>query len=355
MSNATLSVALPNYNHAPYIGGALDALLSQSFQPKEIIVLDDGSTDKSLEIIESYARRHPTIRLFQNDRNRGLNYSCNKLLSLATGDYYYGAASDDRVLPGFFHAAMERALRYPQAGLIFGKFVVVDSAYKQTDILEVPHWQHEVYASPDVFLNDYLNVCHATHCLSGATLYRRKCITEIGGYPPELGSHSDMFVIRAVGLKHGAVYMPIICMQWRYIPSGLSVQTMTRVRSILDVVGRTAWLMRSDQFRAHFPEAYVQGFETDFRKSAIHLHLLAEYGRSIAWRQERLARLRSLGVIGRLMGSTLDQFWRLWFRLRRDLERRALRGYHPDLSCYKQYGGATNGQLPKTGALVTLL
>jgi glycosyltransferase involved in cell wall biosynthesis len=67
-----LSVVLPNYNHAPYLPRALDALLSPDRPPDEIIVIDDCSADTSREIVTRWAANHPSIRLVANNRNMGV-------------------------------------------------------------------------------------------------------------------------------------------------------------------------------------------------------------------------------------------------------------------------------------------
>ena len=64
----TLSVVLPNYNHARYLPRALDALLSQELPADEIIVVDDCSTDASQEIVSRYEARYPSIRLVANEK-----------------------------------------------------------------------------------------------------------------------------------------------------------------------------------------------------------------------------------------------------------------------------------------------
>src|SRR5262245_27676203 len=66
---ADLSVVIPNYNHAPYLPRCLGALLSQSVLPREIIVLDDASTDNSVAVVKCLAGRSPLIRLVRNEQN----------------------------------------------------------------------------------------------------------------------------------------------------------------------------------------------------------------------------------------------------------------------------------------------
>src|SRR3954464_2600182 len=73
MNTPTLSVLMPNYNHAHYLPTSVGAILAQSYQPMEILILDDGSTDGSYSILEEFARLEPRIRLSRNERNMGAN------------------------------------------------------------------------------------------------------------------------------------------------------------------------------------------------------------------------------------------------------------------------------------------
>src|SRR5277367_1756646 len=102
----TLSVVVPNCNDAPYLEAQLKEICRQSFQPCEIIVVDDGSSDNSVEIIQRLAKKYPTIRLLSNDKNRGVIYSINRGAELARGDYIYFASANDLVLPGLFEKSM---------------------------------------------------------------------------------------------------------------------------------------------------------------------------------------------------------------------------------------------------------
>jgi glycosyltransferase involved in cell wall biosynthesis len=63
----------------------------------EVIVIDDASTDNSVEVIEGFARKDPIIRLYRNEQNQGVNQTVNRGLSLAAGEYIIFSAADDRV------------------------------------------------------------------------------------------------------------------------------------------------------------------------------------------------------------------------------------------------------------------
>src|SRR5262249_46041006 len=84
-----------------------------------VIVLDDGSTDNSLEVIEGFARRYPFIRLLKNDTN-----SINRALREARYDFIVWAAADDRLLPNFIERNLQCLRDYPAAKMTFSRLAV---------------------------------------------------------------------------------------------------------------------------------------------------------------------------------------------------------------------------------------
>lgn len=92
-----LSVVIPNFNHAQYLPRCLEAILAQSVQPQKFLVIDDASTDDSIQVIESYAHRFPHLRLVRNERNQGVTPTINRELQVAMDDFVcFGA---DGLLP----------------------------------------------------------------------------------------------------------------------------------------------------------------------------------------------------------------------------------------------------------------
>src|SRR5690242_11859187 len=93
----SLSVVLPNYNHADFLPGAVEGLLSQRRPADEIIIINDGSTDNSADLIADLAHAYPNIRAVFLKENRGVVACMNYGLTLAEGDYIYFCAADDRI------------------------------------------------------------------------------------------------------------------------------------------------------------------------------------------------------------------------------------------------------------------
>jgi glycosyltransferase involved in cell wall biosynthesis len=81
---ATVAIVLSNYNHARYLPESLAAICGQTRPAGEILIIDDGSTDDSVAVIEDFARREPAIRVLRNERNLGLQASIARALPLIT-------------------------------------------------------------------------------------------------------------------------------------------------------------------------------------------------------------------------------------------------------------------------------
>lgn len=94
-----ISVLMPNYNCKKYLSEAIESILNQTYKNFEFIIVDDGSKDNSLKIIEKYSKKDKRIRSVPNKKNLGRPKTRNKLLSLIseTSDYFLWMDSDDVV------------------------------------------------------------------------------------------------------------------------------------------------------------------------------------------------------------------------------------------------------------------
>ena len=106
-----ISVIVPAYNVAPWIGRCLDSILAQSYDDLEIIVIDDGSTDDTGKIIDQYAARDGRI-LAIHQPNGGLVAAREVGIAKAAGEYVTFVDADDDIVPDMYERLMENALKY---------------------------------------------------------------------------------------------------------------------------------------------------------------------------------------------------------------------------------------------------
>lgn len=92
-----VSICIPTYNGAPHLEACLDSVLNQTYKDIEILVVDDGSTDATYEILERYAADDQRIRLVRNEQNRGLVGNWNRCIELAKGEWIKFVFQDDLI------------------------------------------------------------------------------------------------------------------------------------------------------------------------------------------------------------------------------------------------------------------
>jgi glycosyltransferase involved in cell wall biosynthesis len=315
----TLSVVLPNYNHARLIGRALGALLAQGRAADEIIVIDDGSTDDSVSVINRLATEAPSIRVLSNPSNMGVIPTLQRGLQAARSKYVYFAAADDWVAPGFFELALRRLEADPGVGLFCGEAMLVDGRNNRPFAVRPavrPRMRAGRIDAPRV---SQLLRSTDNWILTGSAIFRRECIEWAGGFDERLGSFADGFIARKIALRFGFVFEPKIVATWVVFPDSVSRRTaieLKRSRYILDVVPT---LIAAD---SGFPPWYADAFRDRWRFAACRLALQADpIDRAVvlelgAYSDAEKARLRSiLGLLPRELARLVILAW-LWYRLR---------------------------------------
>ena len=116
MNERLVTVLITVYNGAPYLAEAIESVLAQSYTPVELIVVDDGSTDGSAEIAQSYG----SALLLARQENAGPGAARNHAVGLASGHYYAFLDADDRFVPDKLQRQMEILDAQPDVDMVFG-------------------------------------------------------------------------------------------------------------------------------------------------------------------------------------------------------------------------------------------
>ncbi len=116
-----ISIIVASFNYEEYIKETIESILNQTYQNWEMIVVDDGSQDKSVEVIKSYCEKDERIKLFThpNNENRGLKETIQLALSKATGEYVAFCESDDTLREDSLEKRVNILKEYPNITLIF--------------------------------------------------------------------------------------------------------------------------------------------------------------------------------------------------------------------------------------------
>ena len=129
---------MPVRNAGAYLAPAVDSVLAQTLADFELIIINDGSTDKSREIIEDYARADSRVRVF-SQAGQGLVPALNRGLAKAGGRYLARMDSDDICLPHRFQSQMEELEARPELGVVGGAVLTMDGRGRVTGQRVYPH------------------------------------------------------------------------------------------------------------------------------------------------------------------------------------------------------------------------
>ena len=135
MTPPILTIITPSYNQGRFLTETIESVLSQDVQGLEYIVVDGGSTDESVAVIERYASR---LAWWVSEKDRGQAHAINKGLARATGRFVAYLNSDDTYLPGALHAALGVLERTPNARWVAGGVIGFGTADAPVDEWHLP-------------------------------------------------------------------------------------------------------------------------------------------------------------------------------------------------------------------------
>ncbi len=117
-----VTVVIPSYNSARYLPEAINSVLAQTYQPIEIVVVDDGSTDNTAEVVATYGGKITYIK----QENRGLSAARNTGILSSSGQYIVFLDSDDFLLPDMVELMVRALEDCPECGAAYGGYLIVD-------------------------------------------------------------------------------------------------------------------------------------------------------------------------------------------------------------------------------------
>jgi glycosyltransferase involved in cell wall biosynthesis len=252
----TISVVTPNYNHGRLIAETIRSIAEQVYQPVEHIIVDDGSTDDSREIIAALAHEYPLIKLVVSERNRGAAAAMHVGTQAASGDFIMYLGADD-VLPARslsrFHDVVKA---HPDAALICGDVSFVNEQTGHSWVRRGLNVRAPTYISPEDLVAQQrrgLNV------ICGAAVVRRDVILEAEMNDVSLRWYLDFTYYNAIAYRHGVYYIPEVL--HRFLVTGKNYSA-----------GANVWMMQEPALARLFEVLNSRRFSDiheKFRRSAI--------------------------------------------------------------------------------------
>lgn len=219
-----VSLILSNYNYGEYIYETVACISRQSEVPDELIIVDDGSTDHSRELLQRIATEWSHVRLVLNDRNLGCAVSLNQAYAIASGRFVSSLGMDDPVHDStYFARAVEQTRKHPNAGFYFGEcrsgfFAPTATFFAPIAVNLAPQPR---YFSPAEFTGIYESRANLS-IPTVPSLWPREALIAIGGMMEKLSWLADWFAAHVLCFRSGACYLPGSYQTIRYNPRSLS-------------------------------------------------------------------------------------------------------------------------------------
>lgn len=122
-----ISIIMGIYNCERYLAESIESILNQTYSNWELIMCDDGSKDNTLKLAQQYQKKYPEkIKVLINEKNMGLNYTLNKCLEVAEGEYIARQDGDDVSVPERFEKEMEFLKTNPEYSLVSSNMIFFD-------------------------------------------------------------------------------------------------------------------------------------------------------------------------------------------------------------------------------------
>ncbi len=219
---SSVAVVIPCYNHARYLGEAIDSALSQSRQADEIIVVDDGSTDDTPAV----AARYGPVRCVRQS-NQGLAAARNAGARASTADYLIFLDADDRLLQTAIESGLRTHGENPGCGLVYGRGVAFDEAGRHA-IPEEPAPCPDAYER--LLRSNYIWTMHMA-------MYRTEAFEKTGGFTSGIDATADYAFNLSIVRRHPVAAHSGLVAEYRLLPDSMSRDypiMLSSVRRVMD-------------------------------------------------------------------------------------------------------------------------
>ncbi|NRB61249.1 MAG: glycosyltransferase family 2 protein [Winogradskyella sp.] len=213
---AYFSIVIPLYNKESYIENTIKSVLKQDFEDFEIIIVNDGSTDNSLNLLNQFT--DPRIHIIKQ-KNQGVSSARNNGILNSTGQYIALLDADDLWYPDHLTELKNQTLKFPDAGLFCSNYEVF------LDEFIVKPAQFNFQFKNNILIIDNFFEASAINCVAwtSGVAFRKKQFQELGGFDVTLDTNEDLDLWIKFGLNHDISFNPKITMTYKaYINDSLT-------------------------------------------------------------------------------------------------------------------------------------
>jgi glycosyltransferase involved in cell wall biosynthesis len=226
---ATVDVIIPAFNAARYLPYAIESVISQIFEDWQIVLVDDGSTDNTTDVVAKFVDRcGPRIKYIKQE-NRGLPAARNAAIRASTSEYLALLDADDVWLPCRLSESVRVLAQRPNAGLSYGLIVRIDPE-GQLGTTWLGNPKHaEGRIAPQIYTREVDLPCPTI-------TFRRRCIDEVGMFDEGMRSTEDRDLWFRIALRYEVVFVPKVLAYYRVSPNSMSTDTKRMLQAQMQFI-----------------------------------------------------------------------------------------------------------------------
>ncbi|MDE7402182.1 MAG: glycosyltransferase [Muribaculaceae bacterium] len=197
-----ISIVIPLYNKEKQIAETLQSVAAQTITDYEVVVVDDGSTDRSAEIVENHAKSDPRIRLIHQS-NAGVSAARNRGIEEARGEFIALLDADDQWDSDYLETQQSLREKYPECRVFATNYRLLDGNghIKDTIITNIKFDNTGI-------LDNYFQVASGSNCpvWTSAVMIRRDALLSIGGFPKGIKAGEDLLTWARLACRYKIAY-----------------------------------------------------------------------------------------------------------------------------------------------------
>lgn len=223
-----ISVVIPLYNHEQYIEQTIDSVLAQTVRPQEIIIIDDGSQDSSLEKAQAYAKKYPDLFTVIGQKNRGAHATINRGILMAKSELIAILNSDDNYLEERFAECIRLFEKDPDLSAMATGIEFID---KDGKIIEsVPWYEDAVKFHYDNNEDFFLSLVNANFFMTTSNfIFKKEIIADVGLFADLRYAHDYDFFLKCIATGHKMLFHDKPLVQYRMHESNTIREDLTKV------------------------------------------------------------------------------------------------------------------------------
>jgi glycosyltransferase involved in cell wall biosynthesis len=229
-----ITVLLPVFNAEAFLRESVESILGQTFTDFELLAINDGSTDRSRDILTSFSDSR--FKIVDNDGNRGLIYTLNRGIELARGELVARMDADDISLKNRFEKQVNFLNNHPKIALLGSWAEFVDQAGRNILLREVP-------VGNKIIQGKLLEVCCFVH---PSVMFRTSVVRGLCGYRQDALHAEDYDLWLRISENHEVDNLPEPLIRYRIHPGQVSQRQLQTQRKVADTCRIASWRRRID-------------------------------------------------------------------------------------------------------------